>query len=50
MGIMVLYKAMPTATMLVCAADKVVMGRASYLGPIHPPSGQGKRMIPKFLE
>lgn len=30
------HEAMSAATMLACAADRVVMGRQSYLGPIDP--------------
>jgi len=34
--VIVPHEAMSAATMLACAADIIVMGRASYLGPIDP--------------
>ncbi len=34
--VIVPHEAMSAATMLACAADTIVMGRASYLGPIDP--------------
>lgn len=34
--VFVLHEAMSAATMLACAADVIVMGRQSYLGPVDP--------------
>jgi ClpP class serine protease len=33
------YAAMSAATMLACAADKIVMGKHSFIGPIDPQMG-----------
>ena len=48
--VIVPHEAMSAATMLACAAKRLVMGRQSYLGPIDPQlqrsTNQGIQMIP----
>lgn len=48
--VIVPHQAMSAATMLACAANRLVMGRQSCLGPIDPqlqlPTNQGIQMIP----
>lgn len=44
--VIVPHEAMSAATLLACAADRIVMGRHSYLGPVDPQLQIGQTLVP----